>query len=196
MIETEFQPHTKGSFTMRALISLGLLALSLGFLSSPAVAGTVQVCEDIKNDLAYKGLYGLCNAYWNETDEAKKTEILAAFEAKAGPDGPSMPGLEVASCPCWDETHLAAASLNGTPSFCQVTGTNVGTEQAVYGQDGNDTAYTFLVEDSFCFRVNPIGSGSGAIEFGFPEDAEATCRAGIAELVDLDFGGSCDQYLP
>ncbi|RPH93090.1 MAG: hypothetical protein EHM68_16170 [Lysobacterales bacterium] len=181
---------------MRKQITGGLLALSLSFLTSPVFAGTVQVCEDIKNDPDYKGLYGLCNAYWNETDPDARADILAAFEEKAGPDGPSMPGLVVASCPCWDEAHLARASVNGTPNYCQITGTNTGPEQAVYGQDDYAAAYTFIVEDGLCIRGDPIGSGSGEIAWGFSEDAEATCRAGIGELVDLDFGGSCDQYLP
>lgn len=90
---------------MRKLIVLGLFALSLGIIGSSALAGQVEVCEAIKHDPAYKGLYGLCNAYWSETDPDARQDILDAFNSRAGEDGPTMPGLDEpapASCPCWD----------------------------------------------------------------------------------------------
>ena len=101
---------------MRKVISLGLFALMLSIFSSQVFAGKIADCEDIKKDPAYKGLYGLCNAYWNEDDEDARAQILANFVKKAGtsldepgmpgwkpvvPDLPDLPDQEV-TCPCWD----------------------------------------------------------------------------------------------
>ncbi len=78
---------------MRKVISLGLLALTFSLFSGQLLAGKIEACELIKKDPAYKGLYGLCNAYWNANENAR-AQILANFEEKAGPGGPGMPGLE------------------------------------------------------------------------------------------------------
>jgi hypothetical protein len=195
--------RTKGSLIMRNVFFPGLLALTLPVLSASVFAGNVAVCEEIKDDPAYKGLYGLCNAYWNETDEAARADILAAFQEKAGTDtgGPGMPGLEPdpdpdpepdpAACPCWDETHMATASANGTPVGCVTEGGIFGTESALYGTASNpENAYVFYVEYAFCFRTDPLGGEFKLFEFNEAGvEAEVACRLGVQALIEMDFGG-------
>jgi hypothetical protein len=95
---------------MRKIITSAVLILLFSMFSGTAFAGKVQVCEDIKNNPAYKGLYGLCNAYWN-ADDTEKPEILDNWDKKAGPGGPSMPGLLPATCPCWPDGIASVCDL-------------------------------------------------------------------------------------
>jgi hypothetical protein len=140
---------------MRNVFLLGLLALVLSVISTTATAGNVEVCEQIKDDPAYKGLYGLCTAYWNETDEQARADILAAFQAKAGPGGPTMPGLDEASCPCWDQAYLDAtidAGLSGT--LCLIDPDGSFSDIAVYTvpSDSNLALYLeagYLIDSPF-----------------------------------------------
>lgn len=119
---------------MRKLISLGLLALMFSLISGQVLAGKIQVCEDIKYDPDYKGLYGLCNAYWNADNDTARAAILANFQEKAGPDGPTMPGLkpEEPTCPCWTPESLALAVAGHDGAFCIAS---VGFDNAIY--EGN-----------------------------------------------------------
>jgi hypothetical protein len=127
---------------MRNVFLLGLLALTFSVFSTTANAGKVEVCEAIKNDPAYQGLYGLCNAYWNETDEQARADILAAFQAKAGPDGPSMPGLDEAFCPCWDQAYLDATVTEGLiGAICEIDADGTGSDLAVYLDDPKAEGY-------------------------------------------------------
>lgn len=95
---------------MRKIITSSVLILLFSLFSGSVFAGKIEACENIKHDPAYKGLYGLCNAYWNANENAQD-KILAKFEKKAGPDGPGMPGLvdpepEPVVCPCWAEGQI------------------------------------------------------------------------------------------
>ena len=86
---------------MRKLLASFVLFMLFSMGSGSAFAGQVDVCEDIKHDPAYKGLYGLCNAYWNADSEQARESILKAFKKKADPLGLTMPGLDSFACPCW-----------------------------------------------------------------------------------------------
>jgi len=192
---------------MRKQITGGLLALSLSFLTSSVFAGTVQVCEDIKNDPDYKGLYGLCNAYWNETDEALRTDILEAFKVKAGPGGPSMPGLEEASCPCWDQAYLASTITGGLEGiFCEIDNTGQGSDFVFYMSN----PATLLLEAGF-LAGDPFAGSTGCILGGasypmpdgvvnswpVPTDAEedAECSRLLREAMQAEnFSYDCGQW--
>ena len=102
---------------MHRIIVMGIFALAASLLSASLAAGQIEVCEEIKHDPDYKGLYGLCNAYWN-ADEEDREDILRNFERKAGPDGPGMPGLEdngFFDCPCWDDVSYQNVCDLGEP---------------------------------------------------------------------------------
>jgi len=116
---------------MRKIISLGLFALMLSIFSSQVLAGKIPGCEQIKNEPAYKGLYGLCNAYWNADNAVARAKILIAFERKAGTadGGPEMPDWETedpdkrdnVTCPCWDfdilEQYVVSSCLSLTFNY-------------------------------------------------------------------------------
>jgi len=105
---------------MRKLVSLSVLAVLLSVLAGTVFAGKVPVCEEIKGDPAYKGLYGLCVAYWTVDNENARDKILENFVKKAGPGGPPMPGLEPeeVTCPCLDAVAVINNRDWGTPVIC------------------------------------------------------------------------------
>jgi hypothetical protein len=197
--EKDFHYNVKGSFTMRKLVSLGLFALSLSFLANPVFAGNEALCESLK-DNQIKALYGLCIAWHNAGNDVARESVYKNFKKKAGVGGPILPGgpddlpppsqSDAEPCPCWSESHLAEASVNGVPADCSFNGGDIGISFAVYDDElGNDNYYQFYMTDSFCFRVDP--NSDGAIGPIGSESAEATCRAGIEVLVNDDFGGAC-----
>lgn len=194
---------------MRNVFLLGLLALTLSVVSTTANAAKIEVCEQIKNDPAYKGLYGLCNAYWNETDEQVRADILAAFQAKAGPDGPSMPGLDEAFCPCWDQAYLDAtieAGLVGTFCIVDVYGTEF--DLAAYQGSGSDLFLLagYLPPDPK-YPIDGTGCVVGAFAYPLPDGVEnsipyATNPAQDAKCSELlldamraaNFTDDCGQF--
>jgi len=102
---------------MHRIIVMGIFTLAASLFSTSLIAGKIEVCEEIKHDPEYKGLYGLCNAYWN-ADEEDREDILRNFERKAGPDGPGMPGVEdngFFDCPCWDDVSYQNVCDLGEP---------------------------------------------------------------------------------
>jgi len=162
---------------MNKLVSLGLLALSLSLLSGSLIAGQVQVCEEIKSDPGYKGLYGLCNAYWNETDPDARADILAAFNRKAGENGPTMPGLSepppppppaaLPSCPCWDfDALVQEIACSGLPLMDQLV------------DDQAQTGYDFALFQDSSVRVSVYAGYVDPWEPGSvigSEDGEPEC---------------------
>ena len=177
---------------MRKIISLGLFALMLSMFSSQVFAGKIAVCEDIKNDPAYKGLYGLCNAYWNADDAVAQAKVLANFEKKAGTDsgGPGMPGLITVVCPCWDMAQVEA--LSDSASAIDDCGTLInqsrGTDFDFLNYVGDVEGVDFHVE----LAAGAIVTGFSVCTFtlngnrtGFPinDDEEVECR-GILQVVE------------
>lgn len=106
---------------MRKQITLGLLALSLSFLSASVFAGNVDDCEFLKDkdhpDYA-PGLYGLCVAWHNASGAGDQTALDAIaenyFERSGGQTVPGSGGSGTDDdppfeCPCWTvltETHI------------------------------------------------------------------------------------------
>lgn len=103
---------------MRKIITYSVFFMLFSMFSGPVLAGKVEVCEEIKDDPVYKGLYGLCNAYWNAEEEDRE-DILRNFNKKAGPEGPTMPGIDdpvldpvgapepqTLACPCWPNAEI------------------------------------------------------------------------------------------
>jgi hypothetical protein len=163
---------------MRKIISLGLFALMISMFSSQVFAGKVDVCEDEKAELKSAGLYGLCNAYWNATNENARERILANFEKKAGPNGPGMPGLE--SCPCWDVAELVNAACNH----------NVTISTAVAVRFDND----FIVFANFpgmCGYTNHYDGFSTIRPTSFEE--ASMCASGMSMLLDGSFLSDCED---
>jgi hypothetical protein len=185
-----FTNNVKGSFTMRKIITLGLLALSMNFLSGPAFAGDVSDCETIRDD-PNRALYGLCIAYWNTTNAVARGKILENFTKKA--DGSiGMPGLPVpdspepgdfVECTCWlQENHVQAilddpnATIDDDGYLCDASGS--GLEVVMF----NGWDIQFWADDEGCEFVNGADS-TDAVEYDSPE-AELTCRAQIHELIE------------
>jgi hypothetical protein len=129
-LKRNFRHIEKGSFTMSKLVSLGLLALSVGFLSNTAFAGNdgVAACDYLKDkDSSYymPSLYGLCVA-WHNADEDARGDLADKFEQRAGylPPGPPAPPpttpVLLDTCPCWDldEMYLALSDDSGRAKLC------------------------------------------------------------------------------
>ena len=174
---------------MRKLIALGVLAILLSLLASPAIAGSVEDCEELKEDGITKALYGQCIAYWSADNGRSQERILANYRKKmrAGDPGdrndsgdPDMPGLVDASCPCWTIDQMANA-ISYSPAYeCN---TSSDPEIAIYGSKSR-AVVTFLVDSIGCIYVGPdIMVMSRSLEVG----DEQACRDGIQALVDEDF---------
>jgi hypothetical protein len=181
---------------MRKLITSSVLFMLFSMLSGTVFAGKIAVCENIKHDPAYKGLYGLCNAYWNADEDAQPV-ILEQFRRKAGENGPGMPGLEPGGeeipdpvCPCWPDSQI---DIGVTPDYwsCQVTDTyawasyDSGLVQYTLGGDGvNSCSYlNYLTSELIIYPDlnNPV-----------PTDEEmALCAAQLLERIANDFEGMC-----
>lgn len=116
--EKGFFNRRKGSFKMRTPVSLGLLALSLAFFASTAVAGNVEQCEFLKNksDPVYSpGLYGLCIAYTSADSENARLRISDNYDARNQNNAPSLEQIfaeasrQAFSCICWNSLAFTAA---------------------------------------------------------------------------------------
>jgi hypothetical protein len=110
----------KGKILMRNLISMITLTLLLSLYTTTVFAGqNDDLCGPLKSPEYTKGLYGLCNAYWNASENGRDA-ILINYRERMNPGDLDMPGLEPEgpSCPCLD----ALAALNdydwGTPVTC------------------------------------------------------------------------------
>ncbi|MBT8041415.1 MAG: hypothetical protein KJN78_14325 [Gammaproteobacteria bacterium] len=178
---------------MRKFVTLFMTLALFGLFSGSLFAGKVAWCEDIKFNPAYKGLYGLCNAFWN-ADERSRARILENFYKKAGPDGPGMPGLDDAEpeavCPCWAEGQIDFGATPD-PDSCLVApdfltaSYDLGTIQYEVGGFGvNSCQYSnFLVEPAE-FELFYPGFDNGLTA----EELEVCSRELMARLVE-DFGG-------
>lgn len=133
---------------MRKLFTLGLLALSSGFLTNTAFAGNVEECEPLKQS-GQKNLYGLCVA-WHNADESAKDALATKFLERAGyrvpgsgaPDPDPDPSEDQFSCPCWDEMYFADICPLGMPiSYYLPPGSLVG--DVIFGDFINFTAEGF-----------------------------------------------------
>jgi hypothetical protein len=178
---------------MRRIISLGLFALLVSIFSSTVFAGNDEDCVFLKGDDYTKGLYGLCIAYYNAGNDNARDRIAAKFNKNADPGDPTLPLTDEVPCPCWDELHLAEASLNGDPDQCSRSVNGTGTDLAAYTVPPTVATgfYLFIANGADCLRQDL----SGAF-FDAPfesTDQEGTCRAGIQTLVEDDFGAIvCD----
>jgi hypothetical protein len=184
---------------MRKVITSSVLFVLLSMFSGVAFAGKVAVCEEIKHDPAYKGLYGLCNAYWNATNEKARSRILENFYKKAGPEGPGMPGLDEPEttpvvCPCWAEGQIDIG-VTPDPFGCQVIDTfafasyDGGSIQYILGDQGPEScgfANGMIDPPEFTFLPDPF-TGAPA-----PTAEEmAVCANELLGRIAEDFGEDC-----
>ena len=199
---------------MRKIVSLGLFALILSIFSSQVIAEKFDECEKIKNDPAYKGLYGLCNAYWNVDDPVTKAEILANFEKKAGTDngGPEMPGWVPVvpdvpdvpepglTCPCWDfDTLVQVIACASLPLFEDQTNQDtfdfaafLTFEPAIFwvtvaaGYTDNVIQDPDVKECSINTSIGQISMGEGKVPFkATSDDEDLACRLDVLDLIAL-----------
>lgn len=138
---------------MRKIFTLFIVFMLFSMFSGAVFAGQIDVCEDIKNDPAYKGLYGLCNAYWNADSDEARESILKAFKKKADPLGVTMPGLVSMACPCWtgltDEQVCAMGDADYTDFgegvggilYLEVAGSGMANALAAFGNYCAHTLY-------------------------------------------------------
>ena len=166
---------------MRKIILSAVILMLFGMFSGSVLAGKVEVCEEIKKDPAYKGLYGLCNAYWN-ADEKGQEKILQNWEKKAGPDGPPMPGLEPeVSCPCWNADVLNyPVKFSWLPLDSQVAG-NFAIALYEFG------TVQYFVDLNFCAYVNQIGGLEAEIALSTTDEEDAVCVQDMVDLIARDF---------
>lgn len=176
---------------MRKFITLFMTLVLFGLFSGSALADKVEVCEDIKYDPAYKGLYGLCVAYWN-ADEQSRPGILENFYKKGGPDGPGMPGLDEPEpelvCPCWAEGQI---DLGMDPIGCFVSGDYLGAtyddglvQYEVGGFGVNSCLYANFTTDPTTFTLVSQMYGDEVTE-----EQIAVCASDLMERIVDDFGG-------
>jgi hypothetical protein len=187
---------------MRKIISLGLFALILSIFSSQVFAGKVPFCEVEKDELKSKGLYGLCNAYWNNVDdENASAQILANFVKKAGTtlDDPRMPGwkpdgLVEVTCPCWDfdtlVQYVACTSLPLANYYVDITDDQSEFNLAWF--DNDSIAVLVWAGDmpldfnslNVCDINLPMGEGK-VLSKATSADEDAACRLDVLDVLDL-----------
>jgi len=189
---------------MNKLVSLGLLALSFGVFSGSVLAGNVGVCEELKGGTP--GLYGLCIAYGNATDEQSRVSIRKNYAKKWQPGDKTLEELFTESvplgCTCWAGVDLMNANkvtVSGTelqlePAQCN-TGSGLESAQFVFVSETTE-ASPQTVTQGFAFFFGMCGyflqidgvdqPGSG---FQFPADA-TLC---LAELMTIqeEFWDTC-----
>ena len=172
---------------MRKPIASFMFFMLFSMFTGTVHAAKVKVCEAIKFDPEYKGLYGLCNAYWNEEDEEYRALILENWDRKVGPDGPGMPGLDESVpvvCPCWSEGEIDHGI---TPLDCEV-----GDDYMLAFYDDYDIQYgtgvlVGLGPDSCEYYNFDLGESMWATGLNTAE-LDACAADLMARLVD-DFGG-------
>ena len=194
---------------MRTFISI-VIVLLFGLFSGSLFAGNVEACEKIKHVPAYKGLYGLCNAYWN-ADEEDRPDILRNFEKRA-PAGVTMPGLGEETgpvgetvpivCPCWDydvlEQELACNAYEAAYFGYDNTGDNSGEDWAVF--NGPNTIQVFAGNTFFdqvagneCDIVAPAAFITESFH-AVTGEVEDQCRLDVLDLIDAAGNlALCDQ---
>lgn len=182
---------------MRKIILLGLSAFFVTAFSGQVMAGKITFCEEAKDDLKSKQLYGLCNAYWKAGNDNARAKILANFEKKAGPSGPGMPGLELEepdpTCPCWDYDALvqtiACDEIPYSFSITDESGDGSGSDVVVYGGGtiqlfAGHTPFDFSGGQLECDVVNAVGGDFVLFPFVPTLDAEDNeCRQDIKDLI-------------
>ena len=181
---------------MRKFLVSSVLVLVTGAFAGNVFAGKIEACEAIKSNPVYKGLYGLCNAYWN-ADENARPGILENFYRKAGPKGPDMPGLndpvpQPVVCPCWPEGEIDIGVVHDVMG-CEVTDTfaiasyDLGSVQYnTDTKDGNFCAYYNFSNSTFVEYPDFFG------EFEAPTDDEMdVCELELLNRIDEDFVEGC-----
>ena len=164
---------------MRKLVSLGLLALSSGFFTQTAIAGSVEDCEILK-DSATKALYGLCIAWHNAGNDNARDQILDNYNKKAGPDDPPMPGTEdEVLCPCWGDAELLDAACNRVLTASGSTFASFDSGNVQFFNFGPQCVYSNF--------------NTGAL-MNFSTDGEQslTCGAELLALINGDLQGFCE----
>jgi hypothetical protein len=204
--EKDFRYKVKGSFTMRNLVTLGLLALSLSFFSNPVLAGDGSDCEGLRDD-PNRALYGLCIAYFNTTNALARQRIAENFVKKGGDaeEWLGIGGSDFVECTCWlQENHIEAllgGSLNGVPitydpaqsvDFHMCNGERTGTE-TIWFNDGN---IYLIADESGCefrnyYGVDSVPPAEYDLFGADATEAELTCRAQIHELIQAFAGDDC-----
>ena len=161
-----------------------LLVISMLLIPWTAMAGSPKdgVCSDLKGGTP--GLFGLCVAFCEAQDlgsapESKQSafSLLAAYDARRGPEDPEMPCLDstsstkpqppTASCSCWTAEELTIALPQ--PDVCAISGSTLTASQQT--TSGINTA---MVDDP------PFGSGSCTLQ-DLSGQVESDFRFGLTD---------------
>lgn len=181
---------------MRTLVSLGLLALSLGSFTNIAFAGNVEDCESLKQT-GQKSLYGLCVA-WHNADEAAKDGLAAKFFDRAGFPVPGSEDPEPEpdfTCPCWSEVTFADICALGAPVFSEIN--------TVYGDVGFIDTIAFTIEGfggdtgelACAHTIQDLTTGNFLLdntEADLTEDEALDCLAEVSVIGTMYLGGGCN----
>jgi len=186
---------------MRKLISLGLLALFLSVFSSQLLAGGVQACDDMKEELQALGAYGLCIA-WHNADEEDKDKFAKKFRDKAGFPVTDLTDL---SCPCWDEAFLNDITVGLTGTLCSIDSFDDSYDFAIYQAGDLQVALSagFVPRSPFegtgCFVYVwgfDLGDGlESPLQFETDGDQDAVCSNVLIEAMQKEnFDHDCGQW--
>ena len=200
--EGKWPPNAPGEKCMYRIATTGLLIALFTLFSPTTFGGQIAVCEEIKKDPAYKGLYGLCNAYWN-ADEEDREDILRNFERKAGPDGPGMPGLEdngFFDCPCWDDVSYQQVCSLGVPNsdlegdsvysdFFIVPG-DEGVVQRIFSFNSSPGECWYFIQDNLNGVLQPPHYTKSNNSLN--SETDGLCRAEVFEIATLNEDPICD----
>jgi hypothetical protein len=187
---------------MRKSVSLGLLALSVGFFADSAFAGNTEECEPLKQS-GQKSLYGLCVAWHNADDEATKDALGQKFLDRAGY---RVPGSEVPPqptepdfyCPCWANVSFADVCALGAAERVTVIPT-MGITIVKFDGLVEATTETFANEAStpgckHTIAVDATGElPLNNVQGGLTEEEALDCLAEVVEISTLysNVGGDC-----
>lgn len=187
---------------MHRIFVMGILTLAASLFSATLTAGKIEVCEEIKHDPDYKGLYGLCNAYWN-ADEEDREDILRNFERKAGPDGPGMPGVEdngFFDCPCWDDVSYQNVCELGVPggtlegdwiySDFFIDPGETGVIERIFSFNSAPSECWYFIQDITSNGLQPPHYEKSSINL--ETETDQLCRAEVIEMATLHEDGLCD----
>jgi hypothetical protein len=186
---------------MRKIISLGLLALSLGVFSSSLLAGNEDACDVLKD--ATPGLYGLCIAYVNAGNDNARDRILGNYDKKKRPGDPDLiddvlndePDVV---CPCWASVDFVVDATDGlTPQSCTFdeTGDSYDLTYHLSTPDFVALSAGYLIGDPYEGNTGCVINESGSQYSQETSAAEdEACRMVLEALMEVDFGGTENCY--
>ena len=172
---------------MRRLLIISMLLIPWTAMAGPPTDG---VCGELKGGTP--GLFGLCVAFCEaqnlgQAPEGKQSafSLLAAYEARRGPEDPDMPCLDstsstkpqppAASCSCWTAEELAIALPQ--PDVCAVSGDILTASQSTVSGTNIAMVENPLFGFPSCTLQDLTGQVEGDFRFGLTDADVEGCKA-------------------